>query len=136
MCLSTVHKTKPKKNGIGYKVFKKTRMGLHGEFQGDQVKLRPTQTWLRANEYYTSLRNFIRSENGNRYCPGWHILESIEAVKVWIGLEGEENRVIKKVRYGNAHTSGLQVICNNGTIKATARIIIADEIYIYKKEIR
>ena len=145
MCLDKVYAGKPAEKGVGYKVFRKKENILHGELQGDDKKPRSTRAWLKANDYSSQYdrewklsHKLIQIDSDSWYRPGWHIFKDLESAKIWKeNVPEEPDRIIKKVKYKNAHTEGKQSIRefeNEASIYGD--VIIADEIYIYKKEIK
>lgn len=141
MCLSIISETKPGKTGIGYKVFHKKWSGLYGELMGSNGKKRPCYKWLFATDfsYLSDAGNgrMICADSSQQYKSGWHIFKDLKSAITWRGNCLSRNGVIKGVKYRNATTKGKQVI-STADINAIVYgdIVVADEIYIYKKEIK
>lgn len=121
MCLDKVSKTKPRPEGVGYKVFG-LRPGdkrLYGEIARPH-KVRPTETWLNSRDYSVRTKGFVSPIRG-KYPVGWHIFKSMVAVKNWIGSFSLEYCAIKRVKYRLAHTEGTTY---------GYKVVVAKEIYI------
>ena len=131
--------------GVGYKVFRKKENILQGELQGDDKKPRSMRVWLKANDYSSEYDRKFRHHHklidinmNSQYKSGWHIFKDLESAKIWKeNVPEEPDRIIKKVKYKNAHTEGKQGIREfQNEAYIYGDVIIADEIYIYKKEIK
>lgn len=116
MCLSYVSKEKPKKTGIGYKVFiRSTRFGVTtSRFSFQYMDLRgreevPINKWLTAEKVPT----------WQGYQSGFHIFLNKEDAEKWVGKSSLS--VIRKVRYRGARCQGRQRNC---------RVIIADKMFV------
>jgi len=139
MCLSRITNENPKKTGVGYKVFYNGTEGLIGEIQGDDLKTRPYNKWLLAKDFSYGCNKFLESDTWEPYRSGWHIFKNLKHAKIWKNNSCPFNDAIKKVKYRNAIVCGNQVIWHSESItKKSIRgdVVVADEIYIYKKEIK
>ncbi len=138
MCLDKIYKTKPRKTGTGAKVFTEWQNELFGELQGEDRKPRPYNTWLLARDFSYGKNKPLMSNTWEPYRSGWHIFKNLKSARVWKG-KGAPGSVIRRVKYRNAFVCGNQIIWHSESItKKSTRgdIVVADEIYIYKEEIK
>jgi len=105
MCLITVLKRKPKKTGIGWKVFCVVNGRLCGEWRS-LSRVRPKDKWLKEKAYRDS--NLVTGQLGGetRYPLGWHVFKNKKDAELW--NNGIFTRGVYRVKYRGAHTQGTQ----------------------------
>ena len=127
MCLNVVTANNLKKTGVGYKVFHVSKAGnLRGEHFGSKHRLLRrwlSEIWYRPRTFHKT-RMISADRSGQEYPQGWHIYTNKKEALDYANWTYE---IVKKVRYRDAHTEGTQF---------GREIIVADEIYIYKQEVR
>lgn len=125
MCLQTVSKTKPKPEGMGYKVFyKNPNRGIETANQFFPVTL---GKWLHAFKrgvLYTQVS--VSSLKKYPYPKGFHVFASKEGAIAWVVDFGYQ--IVLPVKYRKAHTQGTQ---------EGRKVIVADEIFVeYQRELK
>jgi hypothetical protein len=120
--MDKISETKPKPEGVGYKVFD-LRYG-DGELYGELArrdKIRPMGTWLKSRNYSVRKGDCLVDPIRGKYPVGWHVFKSMIAVKNWVCGMHPDYIAIKRIRYRQAHTEGT----TDGY-----KTVVAKEIYI------
>ena len=113
MCIHDITNRKPKKTGMGWKVFMDEKGKLFGDCHGAIDRPRPVRQWLRAKDF--------RDGNVRPEVDGFHIFVRKRDAESWRLLG---RKVVCRVRYRKATLRGTQYI------GVQAPVILASEIYI------